>query len=114
LKKDAKQPVCITVDQINCRFSENGTEEQEYADVKLFVTKIKNGKQQFLDGEYEGGMPTVTCAFNKGLTKGEYLVLFSVEFLSCHPLKRIILTTYCEDDVQFARLDERKYGFNNY
>jgi len=81
LNKDAEQAVCITVDQINCRFKENGENEQEYADVKMFVTKImEDGTQKFLDGEYEGQIPTVTCSFKNGLLAGEYLILFSVDF----------------------------------
>jgi len=95
LDKDEDKCVCITLDQVNCRFGENGPNEQEYAEVKLFVTKIVDGHQVFLDGEFENSLPTVTCAFNHGLKKGEYLIMFSVEFLPSHPLRRIILSTYC-------------------
>lgn len=114
LSEDAVQPLCLTVDQVNCRFGENGPNEQEYAAVRLFVTKIVDGSQQFLDGEYEEAMPTVTCAFKKGLKKGEYLVMYSVDFLPNHPLRRIILTNYCEDTTTMVRLDPKHFGYERF
>ena len=76
--------------------------------MRLFVTKVieeqgETGvsiKQKFLDGEFENSLPTVTCAFKNGLKKGVYLVIYSVDFLKSHPLQRIILSTYCEDETQ--------------
>jgi hypothetical protein len=110
LNENAVQPVAFTIDQVNCRFGENGPYEQEYATVRIFVTKIIETKdatsgqtmveERFLDGEYESSLPTVTCAFRNGLKKGVYLVLYSVDFLKSHPLQRIILSTYCEDETK--------------
>jgi hypothetical protein len=44
LKEDTVQPVAFTLDQVNCRFGENGPYEQEYATVRLFVTKTIESK----------------------------------------------------------------------
>lgn len=59
-------------------------------------------------------MPTVTCAFHKGLPKGIYLIMYAVDFLPCHPLQRIILTAYSEDKVQLIRLDASNYGYDRF
>lgn len=81
----------------------------------MFVTKIlDDGRQKFLDGEYEGGIPTVTCSFKHGLLAGEYLILFSVDFLDCHPLRRIIVSTYCEDETEMVRLCSKQYGYEKF
>lgn len=81
----------------------------------MFITKILgDGTQRFLDGEYEGGIPTVTCSFKNGLLKGEYLILYSVAFLECHPLRRIIVSTYCEDQTDMVRLDAKAYGYDRF
>lgn len=114
LSEDAVQPLCLTLDQVNCRFGENGPNEQEYATVRLFVTKVIDGVQHFMDGEYEESLPTVTCAFRNGLKRGEYLVMYSVDFLPNHPLRRIILTNYCEDDTTMVRLNPEHYGYERF
>ncbi len=55
-------------------------------------------------------MPTVTCAFKNGLNQGIYLVIFSVSFRAQHLHKRIVITTYSEQETQMERLDASAYG----
>lgn len=68
----------------------------------------------FYDGEFENSMPTVTCAFKNGLKKGDYLIMFSVEFTSSHPERRILVSTYCEHDTKMVRLDAEKFSYSRF
>lgn len=87
-----------------------------YAPIKFMVCKVVSGGQLlFLDGEFTEAS-TLTIAFKKGLTKGEYLIIYQAEFSQIHPLRKLVCSVYCEDNTTLkvlandnlscARLDE--------
>jgi hypothetical protein len=80
--------------------------DYSYSPIKFIVTKItevtnikdntKSLQQQFMDGEYTAAS-TITIAFKNGLKKGDYLLLYQSEFTDLHPMKKLVLSVYCED-----------------
>jgi hypothetical protein len=50
----------------------------------------------FMEGEYSESS-TLTIAFKKGLSKGDYLILYQSEFSDLHEVRKLVLSVYCED-----------------
>ena len=87
----------------------------KYAPVTLLVAKVVDQKKNigkkdliFISGEFssETSRDGRTVLRFASLPKGEYLVLYNVEWTRLHPERKIIMSLYSTNDVTFKRLDE--------
>jgi hypothetical protein len=51
-----------------------------------------------------------TLTIRKELAQGEYLILYAAEFSDLHPLQKLVLSVYSEQEVKMKLLDSASYG----
>ena len=109
--KNHDKPLAFTVDQINSRFEDetmNG--EYEYPGLKLMLTSLKDGTQQFLDGQREAD--THVSFFMKKLDAGDYILVYQSEFHEGAKNTKLVVSCYSDWNMNFKVIDDADYPNN--
>jgi len=64
--------------------------------------------QVFIDGQYEAVCQS-NLRFDKGLSPGEYLLMYKAEFNKLHPCKRVTINLYADGDFDIKRISTDTY-----
>lgn len=120
--KDIDTDCLLTLNQINHRHMDETMRGcYKYAAVKLVVAQVVDQKKNigkkdivYVSGESsdETSRDGATPLRFGSLPKGEYLVLYSVEWTRLHPERKIIVSLYsaaAADEITLRRLDESQF-----
>lgn len=111
--QDLKEPVILTIDQVNARHADETMKgSYNYAAIKFTLSKLlQRGESQvqyFINGDYEQAA-SVSKPYIDGLPKGEYLVMYQAEFTEENPMRKLVISLYADDPISLQRVCSKSY-----